>query len=76
MNTSQLFRFAGWSAYVNAVAIIISFVSLSVFFAVGGLWGRAPTVAFLKESGPWGRREVDQDGHGPANIADAYGLRP
>jgi hypothetical protein len=32
MNTSQLFRFAGWSAYVNAVAIIISFVSLSVFF--------------------------------------------
>jgi hypothetical protein len=24
---------------VNAVAIIISFVSLSVFFAVGGLWG-------------------------------------
>jgi hypothetical protein len=39
MNASQLFRFAGWSAYLNAVAITISFVSLFVFFAVGGLWG-------------------------------------
>jgi hypothetical protein len=36
MNTSQLFRFAGWSAYVTAVADIIGFVSLFVFFAVGG----------------------------------------
>jgi hypothetical protein len=33
-------------------------------------------VAFLKESGPWGAREVDQDGHRPATVADAYGLRP
>jgi hypothetical protein len=39
MNTSQLVRFAGWSAYVTAVAIPISFVTLFVFFAVGGLWG-------------------------------------
>src|SRR5918994_1059610 len=38
-NTSQLFRFAGWSAYVNAVAGVIGFVSLFVFFAVDGLWG-------------------------------------
>jgi hypothetical protein len=38
-NTSQLFRLAGWSAYVNAVAAVIGFVSLFVFFAVGGLWG-------------------------------------
>jgi hypothetical protein len=39
MNTSQHFRFAGWSAYVTAVADILGFVSLFVFFAVGGLWG-------------------------------------
>jgi hypothetical protein len=39
MNTSQFFRFAGWSAYVTAVAILISFITLFVFFAVGGLWG-------------------------------------
>jgi hypothetical protein len=36
MNTSQLFRFAGWSAYVTAVADIIGFVSLFLFFAIGG----------------------------------------
>lgn len=36
VNTSQLCRFAGWSAYVTAVADIIGFVSLSVFYAVGG----------------------------------------
>jgi hypothetical protein len=38
------------------------------------LWPRI--VAFLKESGPWRPREVDQDGHRPATVADAYGLRP
>jgi hypothetical protein len=39
MDASRLFRFAGWSAYVTAVTDIIGFVSLFVFFAVGGLWG-------------------------------------
>jgi hypothetical protein len=38
-NTSQLLRFAGWSAHVTALADITGFVSLFVFFAVGGPWG-------------------------------------
>jgi len=36
MKTNQLFYYAGWSAYVNVIANIIGFVSLFVFFAVGG----------------------------------------
>ena len=36
MDSNKLIRFAGWSAYVNVIANIIGFVSLFVFFAVGG----------------------------------------
>ena len=36
MKANHLFHYAGWSAYVNVVANIIGFVSLFVFFAVGG----------------------------------------
>jgi hypothetical protein len=39
MKTNQLFRFAGWSAYINAIINMISFVSLFVFFSIGGLSG-------------------------------------
>lgn len=36
MNPNQLYRLAGWSAYVNAAANVIGFLSLFIFFAVGG----------------------------------------
>ena len=39
MQSNQLFRYAGWSAYVNVAANIIGFVSLVVFFSVGGIAG-------------------------------------
>ncbi len=39
MNESFI-RFAGWSAYVNAAMMILSIVTLIIFFAAGGLWGR------------------------------------
>jgi len=39
MKTNQLFRLAGWSAYLNAILNIISFVSLFIFFSIGGLSG-------------------------------------
>lgn len=39
MNANQLFLYAGWSAYVNVVANIVGFVSLLVFFSVGGISG-------------------------------------
>jgi len=39
MQSNQLFRCAGWSAYVNVGANIIGFVSLVVFFSVGGIAG-------------------------------------
>jgi len=36
---NQFFHYAGWSAYVNVVVNIIGFVSLFVFFSVGGAAG-------------------------------------
>jgi hypothetical protein len=36
MKANHLIHYAGWSAYVNVAANIIGFVSLFVFFAVGG----------------------------------------
>ena len=39
MNPNQLFLYAGWSACVNVIANIAGFVSLLVFFSVGGISG-------------------------------------
>ena len=39
MQSNQLFRYAGWSSFVNVGANIIGFVSLVVFFSVGGVAG-------------------------------------
>lgn len=47
-NTSQLVRFAGWSAYVNAAAGVIGFISLFVFFAVGGRWGLINDISSIR----------------------------
>jgi hypothetical protein len=39
MNKSSLFRLAGWSAYLTAIATIIGFVTLITFFIVGEPYG-------------------------------------
>jgi hypothetical protein len=33
-------RFAGWTAYTNAALSIANMVTIMIFFAVGGFWGR------------------------------------
>lgn len=40
MNEAEFLRFAGWSAYFNAIIFILSLVALMVFFSIGGIWGR------------------------------------
>jgi hypothetical protein len=40
MNEAAFLRFAGWSAYFNAIVFILSLVALMVFFSIGGIWGR------------------------------------
>ena len=40
MNESVFLRFAGMSAYFNALVFILSMVALMVFFSIGGIWGR------------------------------------
>ncbi len=40
MNEAAFLRFAGWSAYFNAVVFILSLVTLMAFFSIGGIWGR------------------------------------
>jgi len=47
MKTNPLFRFAGWSAYLNAIINMISFVSLFVFFSIGGLSGLINDIASI-----------------------------
>ena len=39
MKSSQLFRYAGWSAYLSAVATIIGFVTIIAFFSMGEPFG-------------------------------------
>lgn len=39
MTTPEVFRYAGWSAYLSAAATIVGFVTLIVFFSVGGPFG-------------------------------------
>ena len=39
MNESFI-RFAGWSAYMSAALMILSIVTVIIFFAAGGIWGR------------------------------------
>lgn len=40
MNEAAFLRFAGYSAYFNAIVFILSMVALMVFFSIGGIWGR------------------------------------
>jgi len=40
MNEAAFLRFAGWSAYFNAIIFILSLVALMVYFSIGGIWGR------------------------------------
>lgn len=40
MNEAAILRFAGMSAYFNALVFILSLVALMVFFSIGGIWGR------------------------------------
>jgi hypothetical protein len=40
MNEAAFLRFAGYSAYFNAIVFILSLVALMVFFSIGGIWGR------------------------------------
>jgi hypothetical protein len=40
MNESVFLRFAGMSAYFNALVFILSMLALMVFFSIGGIWGR------------------------------------
>ena len=40
MNEFAFLRFAGMSAYFNALIFILSMVALMVFFSIGGIWGR------------------------------------
>jgi Domain of unknown function (DUF4386) len=39
MSSSQFLRFAGWSAYVSAIATILGFATLIAFFALGNPYG-------------------------------------
>ena len=39
MTRSQFFRYAGWSAYVNAAATILGFVTIIAFFIAGPPFG-------------------------------------
>lgn len=39
MTTPEVFRYAGWSAYLSAAATIVGFVTLIVFFSVGEPFG-------------------------------------
>jgi hypothetical protein len=38
-NLNQLFRYAGWSAYISGITTIIGFVTLMIFFTVGQPFG-------------------------------------
>lgn len=40
MNTNQLFHFAAWSAYLNAVVKVMGAVSLALLFAGNQAFGR------------------------------------
>jgi len=40
MNETEFLRFAGYSAYFNAIVFILSLVALMIFFSIGGIWGR------------------------------------
>ena len=40
MNEAAFFRFAGYSAYFNAVVFVLSLIALMIFFSIGGIWGR------------------------------------
>jgi hypothetical protein len=40
MNEAAFLRFAGYSAYFNAIIFILSLVALIIFFSIGGFWGR------------------------------------
>ena len=40
MNETAFLRFAGYSAYFNAIVFILSLVALMIFFRIGGIWGR------------------------------------
>jgi len=40
MNETAFLRFAGYSAYFNAIVFILSLVALMIFFSIGGIWGR------------------------------------
>ena len=41
----SLNRLAGWSAYVNAAAFLISLVAVTIYFSMGGFWGTLSDVA-------------------------------
>ena len=38
--TDSFMRFAGWTAYANAGLTVANMVTIMVFFAAGGFWGR------------------------------------
>ncbi|MDO8755114.1 MAG: hypothetical protein Q7J80_14545 [Anaerolineales bacterium] len=40
MNKKSLFRLAGWSAYLSAIATIIGAVTLVIFFSIGDPFGK------------------------------------
>ena len=40
MNEAAFLRFAGYSAYFNAIIFILSLVALIIFFSIGGFWGK------------------------------------
>ena len=40
MNEAAFFRFAGYSAYFNAIVFVLSLVALMIFFSIGGIWGK------------------------------------
>ncbi|NOH01433.1 MAG: hypothetical protein HND47_05375 [Chloroflexi bacterium] len=47
MSNSNLFRLAGWSAYLSAVATILGAVTLVIFFSVGDPFGKINDVSSI-----------------------------
>ena len=45
MSNNNLFRLAGWSAYLSAIATIIGAVTLVIFFSVGDPYGKINDVS-------------------------------
>src|SRR5688572_14777149 len=47
MSDTALFRFAGWSAYISAIATVVGAVTLVIFFSLGEPFGTINDVSSI-----------------------------